>query len=109
MTARGPAARTLELDDDYPAINELYVERGWTDGLPIIPPTEGRVAEFQTDRKLAVNLLSAQYSPLALVLKNFPNTISSKAGWQTSFPLREFFRMISTLPYSLIMPIKLAL
>ena len=52
MTARGPAARTLELDDDYPAINELYVERGWTDGLPIVPPTEGRVAEFlrQTSR-----------------------------------------------------------
>ena len=52
MTAPGPAARTLELDDDYPAINELYVERGWTDGLPIIPPTEGRVAEFlrQTTR-----------------------------------------------------------
>src|SRR5258705_13560567 len=52
MTARGPAARTLELDDDYPAINELYVERGWTDGLPIIPPMEGRVAEFlqQTTR-----------------------------------------------------------
>jgi hypothetical protein len=52
MSARGPAARTLELDDDYPAINELYVERGWTDGLPIIPPTEGRVAEFlrQTSR-----------------------------------------------------------
>ena len=41
MTARGPAARTLEVDDDYPAINELYVERGWTDGLPIVPPTEG--------------------------------------------------------------------
>src|SRR4026209_966293 len=46
MSARGPAARTVELDDDYPAINELYVERGWTDGLPTIPPTEGRGAEF---------------------------------------------------------------
>src|SRR5438093_7230659 len=46
MTATGPAARTLELDDDYPAINELYVERGWTDGLPIVPPTAERVAEF---------------------------------------------------------------
>jgi hypothetical protein len=31
--ALGPAARTLE-------------ERGWTDGLPIVPPTEHRVAEF---------------------------------------------------------------
>jgi hypothetical protein len=44
--ALGPAARTVELDDDYPALNELFVERGWTDGLPIVPPTEDRVAEF---------------------------------------------------------------
>ena len=44
--ATGPAARVLELDDDYAAISELYVERGWTDGLPIVPPTEERVAAF---------------------------------------------------------------
>jgi hypothetical protein len=43
VTAPGPAARTLEIDDDYAAINELYQERGWTDGLPIVPPTPGRV------------------------------------------------------------------
>ena len=42
MTAAlGPAARTLELDDDYPAINELFVERGWTDGLPIVAADRG--------------------------------------------------------------------
>lgn len=52
MTAPGPAARALEIDDDYAAINELYQERGWTDGLPIVPPTPGRVAELLrwTDR-----------------------------------------------------------
>jgi hypothetical protein len=26
--------------------NEIFHQRGWTDGLPIIPPTERRVAEF---------------------------------------------------------------
>src|SRR5262245_54581108 len=46
MTASGPAARTLRVEDDWSAINELYVERGWTDGLPVIPPTEAKVAEF---------------------------------------------------------------
>src|SRR5215831_6842265 len=46
MTASGPAARTLQVEDDWSAIYELYVERGWTDGLPIIPPTEAKVAEF---------------------------------------------------------------
>ena len=46
MTASGPTARTLQVEDDWSAINELYVERGWTDGLPVIPPTEAKVTEF---------------------------------------------------------------
>ncbi|MBI2216493.1 MAG: hypothetical protein HYU51_04270 [Candidatus Rokubacteria bacterium] len=53
MTAgSGPAARTLAVEDSYTAINEIYHERGWTDGLPIVPPTEELVAEFLcwTDR-----------------------------------------------------------
>jgi hypothetical protein len=35
----------IEVDDALQAI-ELYAERGWTDGLPIVPPTEGLVAQF---------------------------------------------------------------
>jgi hypothetical protein len=52
MTADGPLARAFQVEDDSLAINELYMERGWTDGLPIIPPTDARVAEFLrwTDR-----------------------------------------------------------
>jgi hypothetical protein len=46
MTARGPAARPFQVEDDYPVINELYQERGWTDGLPIVPPTGERVEAF---------------------------------------------------------------
>lgn len=34
---------TLECSDDIEAINRLYLERGWSDGLPIIPPTTERV------------------------------------------------------------------
>src|SRR5688500_4674643 len=26
-------------------VNELYQQKGWTDGLPIVPPTEDRVVE----------------------------------------------------------------
>ena len=33
----------FEALDDLDAINEMYHERRWTDGLPIIPPTEERV------------------------------------------------------------------
>lgn len=34
----------LETEDDFDAINRLYRERGWTDGLPIVPPTAERIA-----------------------------------------------------------------
>ena len=33
----------LESDDDFEAANALYLERGWGDGLPIVPPTAKRV------------------------------------------------------------------
>ena len=32
--------------DPVAAVNRLYQERGWTDGLPIVPPTLGRVDEM---------------------------------------------------------------
>ena len=35
----------LEVDDAFEA-NELYQRNGWTDGLPIVPPTEERVRRF---------------------------------------------------------------
>jgi hypothetical protein len=52
MAGSGPRARTLEVEDSYTAINEVYHERGWTDGLPIVPPAAELVAEFLswTDR-----------------------------------------------------------
>ena len=33
----------LELPNDYEAVQTLYLERGWGDGLPIVPPTIARV------------------------------------------------------------------
>lgn len=35
---------SVETDASYDAINDYFYEHGWTDGLPIVPPTEGRVA-----------------------------------------------------------------
>ena len=35
---KAPGA-TIEADDDFRAINALYLQRGWSDGLPIMPPT----------------------------------------------------------------------
>ncbi|MGE0797773.1 MAG: hypothetical protein AB7G13_06830 [Lautropia sp.] len=34
----------IAVEDDYDAINRLYLERAWTDGLPIVPPTAERIA-----------------------------------------------------------------
>jgi hypothetical protein len=43
--ARVDAAR-LEVSEDFEEMNRIYYERGWTDGLPIVPPTEDRVARM---------------------------------------------------------------
>ena len=33
----------FEAEDDFEQINALYLEKGWSDGLPIVPPTAERV------------------------------------------------------------------
>jgi hypothetical protein len=35
---------TTETDASYDAINDYFYDHGWTDGLPIVPPTPSRVA-----------------------------------------------------------------
>ena len=37
---------SIDADDDFDAINKLYMERGWGDGLPLIPPTMERVEKM---------------------------------------------------------------
>jgi hypothetical protein len=43
MTDRGAAAATFVFPGPWAAIDAHYQERGWTDGLPIVPPTEAAV------------------------------------------------------------------
>jgi hypothetical protein len=38
------AAERLTCADPWPDVQRLFVERGWTDGLPVVPPTEAAVA-----------------------------------------------------------------
>ena len=42
----GLKSRRVEAPNSLDAINDLYYQRGWTDGLPIVPPTEERVWEM---------------------------------------------------------------
>ena len=39
-------AASIEAPDDLDAINRLYRERRWGDGLPIVPPTAERVGRM---------------------------------------------------------------
>jgi hypothetical protein len=39
-------ASRLKLADNYVDINEYFHEQGWSDGLPVMPPTEEAVAEM---------------------------------------------------------------
>ena len=40
----GRPGPTVALPDDVVAVSREFADRGWSDGLPIIPPTEARVA-----------------------------------------------------------------
>jgi hypothetical protein len=37
---------SLECEDDFEAVNELARSRGWSDGLPVVPPTARRVEQM---------------------------------------------------------------
>ncbi|MBO0850511.1 MAG: hypothetical protein J2P20_13675 [Pseudonocardia sp.] len=41
-----PASTDIVCRGDLDAVQEHFEERGWTDGLPIVPPTRERVAAF---------------------------------------------------------------
>ena len=43
MRNQGPAAKQLDLNDSAYEIYEHFYDAGWTDGLPIIPPTQDLV------------------------------------------------------------------
>src|SRR5207245_3549003 len=50
--ARRPGAVTIAeritVEDDPEVIFERFASEGWTDGMPIVPPTEERVARMLT-------------------------------------------------------------
>jgi hypothetical protein len=46
MEERRVRAERLEVGEDLWAVNAFFEEKGWTDGLPIIPPTEDRVGQM---------------------------------------------------------------
>lgn len=57
-----PAA-TFEAPDDFEAINRLYRERRWSDGLPIVPPTTERVERMAGNARRARQEIIARVAP----------------------------------------------
>ena len=53
----------LEVDDNFEAVQELYLERGWTDGLPIVPPTPERVEAMLAATHLGPQELIGEIPP----------------------------------------------
>ena len=47
-----PDPREVLFEGTFEEVNRLFLENGWTDGLPIVPPTMDKVQEFLafTDR-----------------------------------------------------------
>lgn len=46
MDANVLQAERIEVGDDLWAANEYFEAKGWSDGLPIVPPTENRVGQM---------------------------------------------------------------
>ena len=48
---------------NYEEVNRFYYKNGWTDGLPIVPPTEKAVAEMMTGTDLPPDHVVAKVIP----------------------------------------------
>ena len=48
---------------DLEEVNRFYYRRGWTDGLPIVPPTEEKVAEMLTGTDLPPDSIVTKIIP----------------------------------------------
>jgi hypothetical protein len=56
-------AATFEAPEDLDAINRLYRERRWSDGLPIVPPTAERVERMLRHASCARHDIVARVAP----------------------------------------------
>ena len=46
LTGRRPSTVEWQISGTFAEIQRIFLDSGWTDGLPMIPPTEDAVAEF---------------------------------------------------------------
>ena len=67
MDSTASQTERIEVDDDLWAVNAFFEEKGWTDGLPIIPPTEERVekmiAAVQRNPQDVIGVVPPRWAP----------------------------------------------
>jgi hypothetical protein len=57
------ATEQIEVPNSMRKVNDLFYERGWTDGLPVIPPTEDLVTEMLRFTDYAPNDVIGELPP----------------------------------------------
>ncbi len=62
-TADSTRAELIEAPDDLMEINQIFMSNRWSDGLPIVPPTAGRVAAMLHGTTLAPDIVVASIAP----------------------------------------------
>jgi hypothetical protein len=71
-----PSPTDIVFEGTPDEVNRVFYERGWSDGLPIVPPTEARVREFlrhtdrQADEELGVLLPDMRSATVRTVAVN---------------------------------------
>lgn len=60
----GRVERVAFQGDAFATVNDLFYKRGWTDGLPIVPPTKERVLEMLKGADLDPDFVVARLDPM---------------------------------------------
>lgn len=67
MESNAIQAERIEIDEDLWVANAFFEEKGWSDGLPVIPPTEERVVRMleavQRDPQDVIGFVPPRWAP----------------------------------------------
>ena len=56
-------SQRIQVADEYETVQNLYLARGWTDGLPVVPPTPERVEAMLAGTNLDPQHVVAEVPP----------------------------------------------
>ena len=91
----------IDVVDEFEAVQSLYLERGWTDGLPVVPPTPDRVETMLSATDLPPQHVLAELPPTwgaATVEKLAVNAVMADACRNTCLCSSPRWRPLATLP-----------